>query len=160
MSLPRIPSDKPHVKPATEEKIYPDKYITGMSIGTVAPGRQPCLVALQAYNYDTKELSDNPDTIERFRIPNLWTEVARSPVVAQAVEGLVTVIFLMYQEKVLWTKLQQMEDGPERDAVISQFQKIQSQLQVKLSTLPDPWEDKVVWSTDSDPTATNDDPPE
>lgn len=144
--LQRIPSDKTVVKPATVEKIYTDKFIVGLSVVVQSDGTQPCTVVFQAYNFDTKELSDDPSTVEQFRIDNIWTEAARSPVFAQVLGGLVQVIFLKYQEDTLHKLISGMVEGADRDNAIAAFQLVQEQLQVPQSEIPPPFVEQVIWA--------------
>jgi hypothetical protein len=90
MAVPRIPAHKPIVVEPVEAKTYPDKYIMGLVIRKQAEA-QPCEVYLQAYNFDTKELSDDETTIERFRLKDIWQESERSPVFAAAMQKVIAV---------------------------------------------------------------------
>jgi hypothetical protein len=148
MPLPRIPAKDPVVKDPVAAKTYSDKYIVALGIQRDKNGKQPCMVALQAYDYDAKELSPDPEDLERFRIADVWEESARSTLFANVMGGLIQVVFLMYQERNLREQLSLMEDGPERDAAIIQFHDIQTQLGVSpLEDPPPPYEgDTVVWA--------------
>ena len=144
--LPRIPSPKTVVIPATEEKVFPDKFIVGLSVLYNEDGTQPCNVALQAYNYDTKEVSPDPSTVEHFGLQNIWDEAQRSPVFAEALGSLVNVIMLMYQERTLLESISGMAEGPERDAAIASLTDVQSQLQVPPAEIPPPFEEVTNWA--------------
>ena len=145
-NLPRIPASKVVEKAAVEAKVFPDKYIVGFNVQRTLNGRQPCRVDLQAYNFDTKEISDDTDTIESFQITDIWEEAGRSQMFAQVMGGLIQTVFLMYQERELRQQITYMVEGADRDAAIAQFQAIQIQLGVEPETIPDPFEETEVWA--------------
>jgi hypothetical protein len=151
MGLPRIPSNNLVSKPAVAERVFPDRFIAALNVSLQSDGKQPCTVALQAYNYETKDMSEDPATVEYFNIPNIWTEAERSPVFAQILGSLVQVIFLSYRERLLRSAIGGMVAGPERDITIVELQSVQSQLQVPPDKIPDPFVESVVWAKPQDP---------
>jgi len=69
MSLPRIPGAEPVVKPATEEKTYPDRFITSLNIRAEPDGAMQATIRTIPYNYDTGDFVRS-DMSQR-RIPDL-----------------------------------------------------------------------------------------
>lgn len=53
--LPRIPSATPKEVEAIPAKEFPDWYLRNLTINATPDHPTKCSVALQAYNYDTKE---------------------------------------------------------------------------------------------------------
>jgi hypothetical protein len=147
-NLPRIPANKPVVIEPVEAKSYPDKYITGLGIRRLPSGKQPCVVDLHAYDFDTKELSPDDTHFDRLEIRDIWEEAARSTLFANVMGGLIQVVFLMYQEQTLRGEIMWMGEGPERDAKIVEFHAIQTQLGVDpLEEPPEPYAgDTAVWA--------------
>lgn len=145
MELPRIPSDKPTVVPAVAAKEYPDKYIVSLGVSRYPDGRQPCEVMFQAYNYDTKELCESPETVERMHLNDVWQEAERSPVFAQAMEELVRVILLFYQERKTRSFVYGAPAGDERDSAITRLHQIQALLGVEAEDIPAPFQETTVW---------------
>lgn len=132
MSLPRIPSpDGPVVKPATEEKTYPDKALMGVRILRGDKGNIQCEVGYQAYNYDTNEISDDEDTKERFLIPDLMKEAAISQPLRKALSDLVNILTLKYKQRKLRYRIGQLTDGTKRDNLIAALDNVEvNQLQL------------------------------
>lgn len=145
MPLPRIQAKKATVIPAVAEKVYPDKYIVALGISREPSGKQPCEVLLQAYNYDTKELCESPDAVERFQLSDIWSEAARSTVFAQVMGGLVNVVMLMYQERAAREKVYSLPAGKERDEAITQLHQMQEALGIQPEEIPEPFVETTVW---------------
>ena len=156
--LPRIRSKDVVEIPAVEAKVFSDRFIVGLGIGhRPETGAQPLQVTLQAYNYDTKELSDDISTVERLGLPDIWAEADRSPTFAAALGGMVNCVMLIYRETTLRNQLLGMVESPERDAVVVEFDSIQSQLGVTPEVIP-PWvQGEIVWA---DPDAVDNGNPE
>jgi len=134
MSLDRIPADTPVNIPSRAAKTYPDVFITDFRIGYNGDGTQPATVIFRGYNYDTKELA--PEMARNaIQIKNIWTEVARSPVVADALGRLVNAISLLYRERNLREQLRRTDKGSDRDRLITRFNNVQTLLGI------DPLED-------------------
>lgn len=150
MSLPRIPSNKTVIKPAVEEKVFPDRYILGMTVKRSANGKQPCAVGLQAYNFDTKELSPDPDDLIRFQIADIWAEAERSPTFAATLQQWVSTIMLLYTEHELREQLLAEPEGEARDALVAQLFAVQDQLQVP-NEAPDMADETIVWAKPVEP---------
>jgi hypothetical protein len=145
MAVPRIPAHKPIVVEPVEAKTYPDKYIMGLVIRKQGEA-QPCEVYLQAYNFDTKELSDDDTTIERFRLKDIWLESERSPVFAAAMQKVIEVIMVEYKEKALLAEIALLPEGKERDALIVQLRAVEELLQVPPNELPKPFVEEERWA--------------
>jgi len=109
-------------------------------------GAQPLQVALQAYNFDTKEMSKDAATVERLKIPNIWVEATRSTAFASALGGMVNCVMLLYRENVLRDHLIHMEDSPERVEVAKEFKDIQTALGVPSEGIPPLVLSELVWA--------------
>jgi hypothetical protein len=147
MSFPRIETDDVIVESAKAEKTYPDKYITAFGVRRHASNTLVGVVELQAYNFDTKEMSDDPGQIQRVKFPDLWADAQRSPVVQDQLQSWVTVLALLYRDIHLREKIAGMEDGPERDTKIIVWNGVQTQLQINpLEDPPPPFVPNTVWA--------------
>lgn len=141
----RIRSYKTIVKPATQEKSYPDKYIVGLGIQRDEEGKQPAVIALKPYNYETKEIYEGAEHTEFLKLGNIWTEAVRSTFFASTLNSLVDLIMLLYKERKLREKIFGTEDSPERQAAIIEFQEVQTQLGVEPEEIPPPTEPVIVY---------------
>ena len=146
MTVPRIIANDPVVKEQVAARTFPDKYITDLRVWRDQHGNVPANVSLQAYNYDTKDLSVDDDDIEHLRIRDVWKEAARSSAFGQAMGGLIQVIFLLYREDALRKQLIEMPEGRERELLMVGFHAIQSQLGVEPEDVPAFVESEIVWA--------------
>ena len=86
MSLPRIPGAEPVVVPATEEKTYPDRFVTALNIHAQPGGDMRAMIRTIPYNYDTGDFVREPN---QRMIPDIATLAAEraaadKPKLAQA----------------------------------------------------------------------------
>ena len=149
MALPRIPSpDGPVVTPAIAEKTYPDKALMGIRLKRGTEGRVQCDVGYQAYNYDTKEMSDDKTTVERFSIPDLIAAASICPPLSTTLSALVDVLTLKYKQTKLRYRIGQLEDGAQRDNLIAILDSLEvNDLQLtEREPIPPPFVEEIRWA--------------
>lgn len=98
MPLPRITSPKPLIIPAREEKVYPDAFMTTLLIKASPTEPWSAQVGLHNFNYDTGEFAPSSNIVP-VTIPSLQYEASRSPMVAQVLGGVITVVALLLDER-------------------------------------------------------------
>jgi|GEM_PF-6440139 len=138
MNLDRIPANTPVDIPSRAAKTYPDVFITDFRIGYNGDGTQPATVTFRGYNYDTKEIAPEK-TRNIVQIKNIWTQVSRSPVVADALGRLVNAISLLYRERNLREQLRRTDAGIDRDRLITRFNNVQTLLGINPLEDPPPF---------------------
>jgi hypothetical protein len=132
--LPRIISDEPVVVPAipaVDVQNYPDLYLTELNLSTGnSATEQTISVGFRPYNYDTKQLAQNPMNPmmpfpmypqKNIHPINVWEEAARSTLFAQAMGAVVYYTTLKYQEETLLAQEQTEEVVVQLAAVRTQM---------------------------------------
>lgn len=77
MPLPRMTSPDPRTVPASEERTLPDLYMTHLRMASLSDGDKRAMVTLCRYNYDTGELSPDPEDCMTHVIESVAAEAAR-----------------------------------------------------------------------------------
>ena len=102
VALPPMQSPTPVETPAQEAVSYPNLFLTRLQVEQIPDQLDHnVFVSVGAYNYETGQLSPNPDHQWFHRINGLLAEADRVPLLAQAMGLVVTVTGLLIQERVL-----------------------------------------------------------
>lgn len=101
MSLPKIPGAEIITVPPQPEKTFPDGFMRHMIINCPSPtSAWNAVISISPFNYDTGEMCD---TTTSFKVQDLKLEATRSPIVAQVVGGVLTVVGLIVAEQMAIT---------------------------------------------------------
>jgi hypothetical protein len=121
MPLPRIEAITPVILPPTDQKEYPDLFISYLRMIRLSGTEMKLDMQLSPYNWDTSEFG--PGNGVNFSIKDVFAEAARVPLLGHVMGGIVQLSGLLLKEKDLISKiaLASEEDKPalqtELDAV-------------------------------------------
>jgi hypothetical protein len=145
VTLPRIQSKNKYVIQPVEKKEFQDLYISNLGIFVDEKGNQPAVTIFRAYNYDTKEISPDPEQAEKFVIENIWDQVVRSPVFKSSFESMVNTINLLYKEEIVKRELTKTPEGAERDSKVKELEYIQTSLGIDPLEEPPAYQE-IIWA--------------
>ena len=128
MPLPRMTSPDPKTVPASEERTLPDLFMTHLRMAALSDGDKRAMVTLCRYNYDTGELSSNPEDSMTHVIESVAAEAERVPLFAQTVAMIVQVTELLVKERWLVERIAVTEDPTERAALEAALETVRAEL--------------------------------
>jgi len=131
MSLPRMTSPDPKIVPASEEKALPDLFMTHLRMAALSDGDKRAMVTLCRYNYDTGELSPDPEDSMTHLIESVAAEAERVPLFAQTVAMIVQVTELLVKERWLVERIAAVEDPTERADLEAELKKVRAGLGIE-----------------------------
>lgn len=132
VALPPMQSPTPVETPAQEAASYPNLFLTRLQVEQIPDQLDHnVFVSVGAYNYETGQLSPNPDHQWFHRINGLLAEANRVPLLAQAMGLVVTVTGLLIQERVLLEQSAAEEDPEAKAALEGQLATIRAQLGIQ-----------------------------
>jgi hypothetical protein len=126
--LPRITALNPIIIAPKGEQTFADYTVVGLNVSEPdSLGDQQLEIDYRPYNYDTKEVyADN--SLDSKLVFSLYTEAARSTLVAQTLGAIITVVGLLKQEKELEYAISQLDEGSEKTELESDLEDVQTDL--------------------------------
>lgn len=103
MPLPRIEAITPVILPPTDQKEYPDLFISHLKIIRLSGTLMKLNIDLSPYNWELAEFG--PGNGVNFSIKDVFAEAARVPLFAQVMGGIVQLSGLLLKEKDLVSKI-------------------------------------------------------
>jgi hypothetical protein len=84
-----IENTSPIVVPASDEKVFPNFWVSRIIMDTPSPKEGRVLIELKPYNSETKEILDQ---VERISIPDFWAKSAQIPEIPTAVQAILAAV--------------------------------------------------------------------
>lgn len=126
MSLPRIPAVDTVIKQPLEVTEFPDWFMNTLVV-RYSPHRGSAVIKLRPYNYDAGVLANEEDE-KILHINDLLSESERVPVVAQAMNAVLTAVALIAQERVLLEKIEAVPTGEDDSELKDKLAAVRNQM--------------------------------